>query len=351
MRQGLIALIVFIGISSTCGATNGPECLVIVNVAPNDVLNVRARPSSSSEIVERLVPDRHGILRLDDKCVPLERPWGSRWCPITHYDGGRVTRGWVKARFVRDRECPHLRSKVISGTGFAVSDDGLVLTNEHVVEGCQVVTAEGWGTGVVKAADRFNDLALVKFDFSSSPVTFRSAPAKVGEDVFSAGYPLELGWNFTKGSVSALTSDSRVVQHTAPVQPGNSGGPLIDERGLVVGVVAARLNDIAALQQYGSLPQNVNFAIHANLAANFLRANDVEPIARPSSDTSSPEEVAKRAKRSTVRLSCQTAAVPKEGTYRVVGVANNDVLNVRKGPSTDAPVVAVLAPGTTGIEV
>jgi len=94
-----------------------------------------------------------------------------------------------------------------------------------------------------------------------------------------------------------------------------------------------------------------NFAIHENLAANFLRANDVEPIARPSSGSSSPEEIAKRAKRSTLRLSCQTVAVSKEGTYRVVGVANNDLLNVRKGPSTDAPLVAVLVPGTTGIEV
>ena len=84
-----------------------------------------------------------------------------------------------------------------------------------------------------------------------APDHIRQGMALLTDFLATAGYPYAglLGWNFTKGSVSALTSDSRVVQHTAPVQPGNSGGPLTDERGLVVGVVAARLNDIAALQQ------------------------------------------------------------------------------------------------------
>lgn len=87
-------------------ATSGPGCLYVVNVAYNDALNIRRNPSSSSRIVGVLVPGRHGIIHLDGKCVPQNRPWGSRWCPITHYDGNATTKGWVKARYVRDSDCP-----------------------------------------------------------------------------------------------------------------------------------------------------------------------------------------------------------------------------------------------------
>ena len=87
-------------------ATSGPGCLVIVNVSNSDVLNMRARPSAQSRIVDGLVPGEHGIIHLDGPCIPLSRQWASRWCPITHYNGDRTTKGWVKARFVRDSECP-----------------------------------------------------------------------------------------------------------------------------------------------------------------------------------------------------------------------------------------------------
>lgn len=87
-------------------ATSGPGCLVVVNVASNDALNVRKRASASSPIVDILVPGQHGIIHLDARCEPLSRPWGSRWCPITHYNGDRTTKGFVKARYVRDSDCP-----------------------------------------------------------------------------------------------------------------------------------------------------------------------------------------------------------------------------------------------------
>jgi hypothetical protein len=79
---------------------------VVVNVAPDDVLNIRAAPSASARISDVLEPGRHGIIHLDAACRPLDRPWASRWCPVTHYNGDRTTHGWVKARFVRDSDCP-----------------------------------------------------------------------------------------------------------------------------------------------------------------------------------------------------------------------------------------------------
>jgi uncharacterized protein YraI len=99
-------LLALIALGSPAHATSGPGCLVVVNVAANDALNLRGGPSPASPIVGVLPPGRHGIIHLDGACRPKTQPWASRWCPVTHYDGNSVTRGWVKARFVRDSDCP-----------------------------------------------------------------------------------------------------------------------------------------------------------------------------------------------------------------------------------------------------
>lgn len=106
MLRTLLASFIVLGWFSPAVATSGPGCLVVVNVAPDDVLNMRARASASAAIVDRLVPGGHGIIHLDGKCTPTTKPWPKRWCPVTHYNGDRVTQGWVKARFVRDSDCP-----------------------------------------------------------------------------------------------------------------------------------------------------------------------------------------------------------------------------------------------------
>lgn len=87
-------------------ATSGPGCLVVVNVANWDALNLRARPSANARVVDRLKPQSHGIIHLDAQCTPTAVPWAQRWCPVTHYDGDRTSKGWVKARYVRDSDCP-----------------------------------------------------------------------------------------------------------------------------------------------------------------------------------------------------------------------------------------------------
>jgi len=87
-------------------ATSGPGCLYVVNVANWDTLNMRAKPSAKSQITDRLKPQAHGILHLEQACIPKHQPWGQRWCLIKHYNGDRVTTGYVKARFIRDSDCP-----------------------------------------------------------------------------------------------------------------------------------------------------------------------------------------------------------------------------------------------------
>lgn len=105
----LIAFIAFaagLWSASPSHATSGPGCLVVVNVASWDALNMRKRPSANAPIVDRLVPGQHGIIHLDAACRPKSLEWAKRWCPVTHYNGDRTTHGWVKARFVRDSDCP-----------------------------------------------------------------------------------------------------------------------------------------------------------------------------------------------------------------------------------------------------
>ena len=118
----------------------------------------------------------------------------------------------------------------------------------------------------------------------------------------------EPGLIFTGGLISSLSgmgNDSRYLQFTAPVQPGNSGGPLVDGNGLVVGVVSARLPDIEILKASGSLPQNVNFAIRGDLATGFLRANGVQPLVAEPKSPLSASEIATNAQAYTVQVTCQ----------------------------------------------
>lgn len=106
MLKPVLAVMLTLTVAAPAAATSGPGCLVVVNVARNDALNMRAGPSANTRIVDVLVPQRHGIIHLDAACRPLSQPWASRWCPVTHYNGDRTTKGWVKARYVRDSDCP-----------------------------------------------------------------------------------------------------------------------------------------------------------------------------------------------------------------------------------------------------
>jgi hypothetical protein len=106
MKSVLAASAVVFATITPVLATSGPGCLVVVNVPNWDRLNLRAAPRASAAIVQRLHPENHGILHLDRACSPMSRPWGQRWCKVTHYNGDSVRSGFVKARFVRDSDCP-----------------------------------------------------------------------------------------------------------------------------------------------------------------------------------------------------------------------------------------------------
>jgi serine protease Do len=126
------------------------------------------------------------------------------------------------------------------------------------------------------------------------------------------GYPLSqvlaTSGNFTTGNVTALAGlgdDSRYFQVSAPIQPGNSGGPLLDESGNVVGIVTATLNPFTQIKAQGDIPQNVNFALKASVAANFLQDNNVRFQNGDASEPMKAPDIADEARALSAYVECR----------------------------------------------
>jgi S1-C subfamily serine protease len=170
-----------------------------------------------------------------------------------------------------------------AGSGFFVTKDGYLVTSFHVVEGAAgIVIRTGKGTLPAKLinADKVNDVAVLKVNekFPALPIA-PSRTTKLGQTVFTIGFPNTGLQGFapklTKGEISSLTGaqdDPREFQISVAVQPGNSGGPLVNQYGNVVGIVEARLADIATFKSTGSLPQNVNYAVKSSVLGVLLES-------------------------------------------------------------------------------
>jgi TPR repeat protein len=168
-----------------------------------------------------------------------------------------------------------------SGTGFFITEDGFLVTSAHVLkEATQVrlVSSSGFIAARVVKCDTFNDLGLLKVEGKSTLLSVVSSRAvKMGSTVATVGFP-NIGLQgfapkLAKGEIAALSGaqdDPRYFQISVPIQPGNSGGALVDERGNVVGVVSAKLSAAAAVTTSGALPENVNYAVKSTLLLSFL---------------------------------------------------------------------------------
>ena len=197
------------------------------------------------------------------------------------------------------------------GTGFLVSGAGHVLTNRHVVSGCATLGVDG-AVATLLADDVTFDLALLKIEGQTGmvPASFAAEPARLNSDVTVAGYPLpDLlgGLNVTRGSLTSLKGiggDGINMQISAPVQAGNSGGPVINASGQVVGVVVAKLDAEVVSELYGDVPQNVNFAIRGEIAKLFLSQNGVDPIVAAAGPAMAPETLADLASGFTRLITC-----------------------------------------------
>jgi S1-C subfamily serine protease len=200
-----------------------------------------------------------------------------------------------------------------TGTGFFITPDGVLITSAHVVKGAKRISVRkgprAFEAKVIRV-DPANDIAVLKSQGNFPALAIASSKgAKLGEPIFTIGFPNTQLQGYepklTRGEINSLTGiqdDLRFFQVSVPVQPGNSGGPLLNSDGDVVGIVTARLDHTETFEATGSLPQNVNYA----LKSSFLEAAlENIPHAFKESGVSkarSFEEVTKSAVEATVLL-------------------------------------------------
>ena len=217
---------------------------------------------------------------------------------------------------VAPKPAPPEEKRASSGTGFFVTREGHLVTNHHVIEGCtsvQIKPVDGSPVPArIMARDTANDLALLKADHAAAKVATIRPGVRLGETVAAFGFPLNSvlasSGNFTLGNVTALAGigdDTRFLQISTPVQPGNSGGPLLDENGNVVGVVTSKLNALKTVAAIGDLPQNVNFAIKSGALATFLESIRIEFQTMAAATRLAPPDLADVANAISVFVRCE----------------------------------------------
>ena len=214
-----------------------------------------------------------------------------RMSPTQIAEAQRLTREWKPGQHFESTVSSFSSpggalQKTLTGTAFVVSSQGHLLTNRHVVGNCQQVRLAGSDKPLkVLPQDEANDLALLQMTGKPKAVAvFRAAnDLRQGESIAAYGYPLlgtlAAGGNLSPGVVSALAglgNNTSQIQITAPVQQGNSGGPVLDGKGQVVGVVVQKLDAVKVAKLTGDVPQNVNFAINESTARAFLDSNQVQ---------------------------------------------------------------------------
>ncbi|WP_456637926.1 S1C family serine protease [Bradyrhizobium sp. USDA 10063] len=204
-----------------------------------------------------------------------------------------------------------------TGTGFVVSGSGHIVTNNHVISGCDEINGNLGGEAPIKlrlvSSDETNDLALLQAPSPFKEIaTIREFSVHTGDGVIAIGYPyhglLTSDFTVTTGIVSSMSgmfNDTRFLQISAAVQPGNSGGPLLDFTGALVGVVSGKLDAIKVAQATGNIPENINFAIKTGALKDFLDnsavAYRVTTQRDPNKETA---EIAKAARGYTLLISC-----------------------------------------------
>lgn len=221
------------------------------------------------------------------------------------------------------------------GTGFLVSSDGLIATSNHVIDHATEIEIEFNGKRFVAsivAQNEANDLAILKIigDFPFLEIK-GSEEASIGEEIFTVGFPNpELqGYEpkMTTGvisSMSGIKDDPTCYQISVPVQPGNSGGPLLSKNGDVLGIIKSKLAAKAGLVTSGALPENVNYAVKSDYLNLLIK------IARSKIQSLTKQKAQKELPGVEKALSCIVLVKAKTETYREVQNEAKNNENVKR---------------------
>jgi S1-C subfamily serine protease len=190
-----------------------------------------------------------------------------------------------------------------TGTGFMFSSSDYVITSYHVVHGSKSISVRLTNgeriDATIAVKDTNNDIAILKL--AKSPTSRQniitlgdSTSVKTGDRVFTYGFPLVdlLGHQeprYSEGfvnSLSGMSNDPRLFQVSIPIQPGNSGGPVFNEKGELIGIATSSIDSEQTKKVFGATPQNVNFAIKSsyinsllpNLPDTFIKQKGIVPV-------------------------------------------------------------------------
>jgi len=245
------------------------------------------------------------------------------------YSNGKIEEGiWKNNKFMYAKKIQKTKKKyaetskpksnkilnAASGTGFSISSKGHVITNYHVVKGCQNVKIHSKGKVIPATLISFdpkNDIALLKGNFTPSQVLpFSNKKTELLQDIYVAGYPfgrkVSTSVKVTKGIISSLTgvgNNFSNFQIDAALQPGNSGGPILNNKGNVIGVAVAKLSAKYIQKNFGVIPENTNFGIKTSVVKSMLDSTDIK-LFNPNKTEISKTQLGKNISNATYYLSC-----------------------------------------------
>jgi S1-C subfamily serine protease len=208
------------------------------------------------------------------------------------------------------------RPPMTMGSGFVVNRTSDVVTNRHAVNGCRKIEVLNNGKplpATLVAVDRTADLAVLRIpSHLADMAAFRSgSPVRPDEAAAVIGYPLQgvlsSQPSIATGIVSAMAGphdDRQLMQISAPVQPGDSGGPLVDQSGAVIGVVVGKLEALPTAALAVERPENVNFAVNADLVRKMLDRNGIQYDTASANRMVPTPDIAERSFKFTVIVHC-----------------------------------------------
>ena len=169
---------------------------------------------------------------------------------------------------------------VSTGTGFHIQDF-YVVTNHHVVNNCDYLTDMRGTVLTIEAQDLINDIAVLKSQYKRLNSLPLSINLELGQVVYTGGFPYNKilqNFNFTSGNISSLKgpgSNISEFQFTAPIQPGSSGGAILNEKGGVIGITVSSTS-LELMNETESIPQNINFGIKVEVLKDILVENQID---------------------------------------------------------------------------